>query len=92
MFACRHAKSGDRLGTTARASGLCRLESINRIAIVAPTIETADQLLDAKAKLNHIQRAFRRAVTTNPITVRDDQSPSVEERSSQRSLFDGGYL
>jgi hypothetical protein len=95
MFACRHAQSGDRdagrLRTTARASGLYRLKSINRIAFVLPTIETADQLLYAKAELNHIQRPFRRAITTNPITVRDDQSPPVEvsrRRSAHCSMGD----
>jgi hypothetical protein len=79
------------LGTTARASGLYRLESIKRIAVVPPTIETADQLLHAKAELNHIQRTFRRAITTNPVTVRDDQSPPVEvsrRRSAHCSMGD----
>jgi hypothetical protein len=76
---------GSDLGTTARASGLYRLESINRIAVVPPTIKTADQLLYVKAKLNHIQRTFRRAITTNPITVRNDQSPPVEVSRRRRA-------
>ena len=64
---------------------------MNRIAVVQPTIETADQLLYAKPKLDHVQRTFGRAVAPNPIAVRNDQSPFVEmsrRRSAHRSMRD----
>ena len=46
-----------------------RLQSIDGIAVIPPTIEAADQLLYAESELEHVQRAFCRAVTTDPITV-----------------------
>src|SRR5262245_6440876 len=48
------------------------------IAVIPPTIEAADQLLDPESELEHVQRAFCRAVTTDPITVGDDQGPFIE--------------
>src|SRR6185436_14417498 len=94
MLACRHAEpevNGRRLSTAARASRLHRLQSINRIAVVPPTIEAADQLLYTESKLDHIQRTFGGAVAPNPIAVRNDQSPFVEvsrRRSAHRSMWD----
>ena len=68
-----------------------RFQSINRIAVVTPTIETADQLFYAESKLDHVQRTFGRAVAPNPIAVRNDQSPFVQVRrrcSAHRSMWD----
>ena len=66
------------LRATARASRFRRLQSIDGIAVIPPTIETADQLLYAESELEHVQRAFCRAVTTDPITVRNDQRPLIK--------------
>lgn len=55
------AVNGHRLCAATRASRLHRLDSVNRIAVVPPTIETADQqLLNAEPKLDHVQRTFGR--------------------------------
>src|SRR4029453_16611738 len=73
------------------ARRLHRFQSINRIAVVTPTIETADQLFYTESKLDHVQRTFGRAVTPNPIAVRNDQSPFVQvgrRGSAHRSMWD----
>ena len=66
------------LRATARGSGFRRLQSIDGIAVIPPTIEAADQLLYEESELEHVQRAFCRAVTANPITVRNDQGPFIK--------------
>src|SRR5688572_10922655 len=67
------------------------LQSMNRIAVVPPTVEAADQLLHAKSELDHVERTFGRAVAPNPVAVRNDQSPFVEvgrRRGAHRSMCD----
>ena len=60
------------LRATTRAGGCRRLQSIDGIAVNLPTIDAADQLLDAESELEHVDRAFCRGVTTEPITVGND--------------------
>ena len=55
-----------------------RLQSLDGITVIPPTIETADQLFYAESELEHVQRAFCRAVTTDPITVGNDHSRFIE--------------
>ena len=80
------------LRATARAGGFRRLQSLDGIAVIPPTIEAADQLLYAESELEHVQRALCRAVTTDPITVRDDQGPFIKvgrrRGRAHRSMWD----
>src|SRR5215470_16760653 len=66
------------LRATARTSRFRRLQSVDGIAVIPPAIDAADQLLDAESELEHVKRAFFRAVTTDPITVRNDQGRSIQ--------------
>src|SRR6202030_4160407 len=84
------------LRATAGASRLRSLQTLNRVAVMPPTIETADQLLYAEPELEHVQRPFCRAVTADPNTVRDDQIAFVEggrRRHIHRSMrhIDGAW-
>ena len=79
------------LRATARAGRLRSLRSLNQVAVMPPTIETADQLLYAEPELEHVQRPFFRAVTADPNAVRNDQSAFVEggrRRRIHRSIRD----
>src|SRR4029077_15791768 len=72
------------LRATARASGFRRRQSIDGIAVIPPTIEAADPLLDAESELEHVQRAFCRAVAANPTTVGNAQGRFI--KTSRRGV------
>jgi len=57
MMAWTVRRVGSTLGlrATARARGFRRLQSIDGIAVIPPTIDAADQLLDAESELQHVQ-------------------------------------
>jgi len=79
------------LRAAARAGRRRSLQSLDRVAVIPPTIEPADQLLHAEPELEHVQRPFGRTVTADPDAVRHDQSALIEEhrrRRAHRSMRD----
>ena len=82
---------GLRLCATARTSRLHRFQTVNRITVKTPTIDTTNQLLHAESKLDHVQRTLGRAVASNSIAIRDDESIFIQMRRrcrTHRSVWD----
>jgi hypothetical protein len=66
-------------------------QPVNRIAVEAPTVETAKQLFYPESKLDHVQRTFGRAIAPDPIAIRNDQNLFVQMRrrcSTHRPMWD----